>query len=395
MIEDRNNFEKNTIGNKPVLENPRIRRGMAILAIAGQIEKIDEQTFKVKSQSNNSFYIVTNYNNTYRCTCPDHRKNNHKVDCKHIHAIKFKQIWGNSMELLDTYKMLDEKHICRFCGSENIERHGFRYNKDGKKQRYLCRDCNKRFVVNDGFCKTKYSPEIISQALDLYFKGLSLRKVRDHFEQFMNKNIHHTTVLLWVEKYTNIIDCYVKDLKPELGGVWHTDEMMIRAGGKWSWLWHTMDRETRFMVANLISDSRSVRDARNLFKKAKNYCHDKPDVMISDGLQSYNEAFKKEFYSNKSPRPKHIRNAGIKKKVNNNMVERLNNSVREREKVMRGMQNNDTATVLMNGFRNYYNVLRPHMGIDNHTPAEMAGINLELGRNKIQNLIKKSAGVTC
>lgn len=47
------------------------------------------------------------------------------------------------------------------------------------------------------------------------------------------------------------------------------------------------------------------------------------------------------------------------------------------------------------GSRNYYNVLRPHMGIDNHTPAEMAGLNLELGRNKMQNLIKQSAGMPC
>ena len=86
-----------------------------------------------------------------------------------------------------------------------------------------------------------------------------------------------------------------------------------------------------------------------------------------------------------------MRNAGIVKKNNNNMVERLHNTVREREKVMRGMQNNDTAKILMDGFRNYYNILRPHMGIDNSTPAEKAGLNLELGRNKIQNLIKQSA----
>ncbi len=37
----------------------------------------------------------------------------------------------------------------------------------------------------------------------------------------------------------------------------------------------------------------------------------------------------------------------------------------------------------MDGFRNYYNALRPHMGINNNTPAEMAGIDFELGRNKI------------
>jgi len=77
------------------------------------------------------------------------------------------------------------------------------------------------------------------------------------------------------------------------------------------------------------------------------------------------------------------------------MVERLQNTVREREKVMRGMQNNDTAKILMDGFRNYYNILRLHMGIDNNTPAEMAGIDFELGRNKIQNLIKQSARIPC
>ena len=76
MIENnKSNFRSEASESKTsVFENPRIRRGMAILAIADQIEKIDPQTFKVKSQSNNNFYIVTNYENKYRCTCPDHKK---------------------------------------------------------------------------------------------------------------------------------------------------------------------------------------------------------------------------------------------------------------------------------------------------------------------------------
>jgi transposase-like protein len=169
--------------------------------------------------------------------------------------------------------------------------------------------------------------------------------------------------------------------------------MMIRSGGKWSWLWHTLDRDTRFMIANMISNTRTVEDARNLFKTAKKHTNTKPDVMVTDGLQSYNDAFNKEFYHRQGKQSRHIRNAGIAKNDNNNMVERLHNTVREREKIMRGMQNNDTAKILMDGFRNYYNILRPHMGIDNCTPAERAGLNLELGRNKIQNLIKQSVMV--
>ena len=85
----------------------------------------------------------------------------------------------------------------------------------------------------------------------------------------------------------------------------------------------------------------------------------------------------------------------MSKKSNNNRVERLHNTVREHDKVIRGMQNNETAKVLMDGFRNYYNFLRPHMAIGSNTPAKEVGLDLELGRNKIQNLIKQSAGMLC
>ena len=62
---------------------------------------------------------------------------------------------------------------------------------------------------------------------------------------------------------------------------------------------------------------------------------------------------------------------------------------------MRYLPFDDTASILMDGFRNYYNFLRPHMGIDNNTPAKEAGLDLELGRKRVKNLIKQSAGLTC
>ena len=39
----------------------------------------------------------------------------------------------------------------------------------------------------------------------------------------------------------------------------------------------------------------------------------------------------------------------------------------------------------------YYNFLRPHMGLEGNTPAQEAGIDLELGRNRLKNLIRQSA----
>ena len=58
---------------------------------------------------------------------------------------------------------------------------------------------------------------------------------------------------------------------------------------------------------------------------------------------------------------------------------------------MRGMNTQETAKVLMDGLKNYYNFLRPHMSLENETPAKEANIDLELGRNRWYSLIRKSA----
>jgi len=77
-------------------------------------------------------------------------------------------------------------------------------------------------------------------------------------------------------------------------------------------------------------------DARRFFKLAKNNSHNNPDFIVTDGLRAYQSGFKKEFYKNTKPRTEHIRCAGITKKSNNNPVERLYGTIRERTKTMRG-----------------------------------------------------------
>jgi len=75
--------------------------------------------------------------------------------------------------------------------------------------------------------------------------------------------------------------------------------------------------------------------------------------------------------------------------MNNNKVERLHGTIRERDKVMRGLKSEPTAKSMVNGYRAYYNFIRPHQALKGQTPAEKANINLELGRNKWLSPIKK------
>lgn len=127
-------------------------------------------------------------------------------------------------------------------------------------------------------------------------------------------------------------------------------------------------------------------------QKAKETAQQDPQFIVSDGLPAYIKAFKKEFYSRyKADRVEHIRKPRFTDPTNNNIVERLNGTVREREKVMRGMKGDDTAEELMEGFRTYYNFIRPHMSLDGQTPAEASGLDLKLGENKWLSLIKKAS----
>jgi hypothetical protein len=69
----------------------------------------------------------------------------------------------------------------------------------------------------------------------------------------------------------------------------------------------------------------------------------------------------------------------------------LHNTVRERVKVMRGLHSDKSAAVFKEGFKVYYNYIRPNQALNGKTPAEVAGVDLELRENKWLKLVKKAA----
>lgn len=67
--------------------NPREVRGKAIADMGDQISKVNENSFKVKSQSGKGFYEVKHTDLGMTCTCPDYV--NRGNVCKHIMATRF------------------------------------------------------------------------------------------------------------------------------------------------------------------------------------------------------------------------------------------------------------------------------------------------------------------
>lgn len=69
------------------------------------------------------------------------------------------------------------------------------------------------------------------------------------------------------------------------------------------------------------------------------------------------------------------------------MILRLNGVFRDREVVMRGLDHKESAQKLIDAYRIHYNFIREHGSIKK-TPAEKAGIRIDLGQNKIETSFK-------
>ena len=157
--------------------------------------------------------------------------------------------------------------------------------------------------------------------------------------------------------------------------VWHTDEMMVNVNGSWNYLWNGMDETTRFQLASVESKERKVNVARMVFQRAKKVSGGRtPKYMVTDGLGAYKRAVNKEFPTNYHE-TEHLWNVGLQHHPNNNHVERLHSTIRQREKVIRALKTKETP--IIKGHRLYYNFIKPHEGLKGKTPFEMTGIEIE------------------
>lgn len=91
------------------------------------------------------------------------------------------------------------------------------------------------------------------------------------------------------------------------------------------------------------------------------------------------------------PETNHVRLVKLTdKRQNNQNIERLNGTCRDRIKPMRGFQNDNTAEIMTSAFRNYYNFIKPHNSLNGRTPAQVCGIGVETSQNKWSELLKRS-----
>jgi transposase-like protein len=186
------------------------------------------------------------------------------------------------------------------------------------------------------------------------------------------------------------MDGYLAQIQPNVSDTWRTDELFIKVKGNMKYLFAMLDDETRFWIAQQVSDHKGTSDVRPMFRESRLVAGKVPTTFISDGANNFHDAYRKEFWHpyGETVSPRHIKEIRMEGKVHNNKMERFNGELRDREKVMRSLKTADTP--ILKGMQIYHNFVRPHESLNGDTPADRAGIKVE-GVNRWFTLIQNAS----
>ena len=336
-------------------------RGLGIVAIGGQIQRLSDKMFLVKSQTTDAFYKVEWSRGKWSCECQDYVKRSES--CKHIYAVNF--LLALPQIVLSNTRALERK--CPYCGSNKTILKGFRYNKSGAVRIRMCKICGRKFkddLMRNGKGRSSALAVI---AIDLFYKRLSLREIRNHLWQVYGVDKPVSTLHRWIVKLTKTMRKAVDGVTLELGDKWLGDETVVKVKGKEKYLWSIMDYETRRYVASLLTEGRGAKEALIVIKKAIRKGGKQPQKLVTDGLESYSRALK-ELPNNCI---EHISNVGLAKQgdCNNNRLERLQGTIKNWTKAKRGLKSQ--SKTLLDGYHDYYNFIRPHMALSDKPPVNV------------------------
>jgi len=167
-----------------------------------------------------------------------------------------------------------KKLCCNNCNSIRIKKRGLRKTQNrGKIQRYFCHNCKRSFVIDDGFFRMRNHQNKITLYIDLFYRGVSTRKIQEHLKAFYPHNSTNVSVYNWIIKYSNMISSFTDKLKLNSSPNAMIDEMEYKrrkdnhkSGTVVNWFIDAIDTETRFMIASTFAPNRGNEAIKEVVK---------------------------------------------------------------------------------------------------------------------------------
>ena len=211
-----------------------------------------------------------------------------------------------------------------------------------------------------------------------YWKGLTSRELADEHD------VTQKTVLAWLTEYTSLLYRFlcrqIQRYTPKL----HVDELFLKMKKTFYYLWDSICSDTRFAFWNLF-ERRTAKSGKSLLDESP-----RTDLVVTDGAFTYPRIIRERYHGT----ARHLNCVKFEDKPNNNLIERLQNTLRRFLHPRRGFNSLQTGITQLHGFWIFYNFIRNHTGIG-MSPAEKAGLiqpwkTQKTVKTRLQTLIRKA-----
>jgi transposase-like protein len=224
---------------------------------------------------------------------------------------------------------------CKYCQSSHV----IKYGSYKDVPRFYCRACNRKFVSTDTIPKMQTPTKVIADSLNMHYEGMSYAEIRRNFIQQDSNYVSKVTPYNWEKRFTDLAIKEADKYHPKVGDTWQSDETVVHNnfGGKKKRLWliDIIDKDTRFLLATRLSLNRNGRDIALAMKEAKEKAGKSPKRILTDGWGGYRDGIELTFGSE----TKHVVTTPFEDKEHStNIVERVQGTLKERTKVMRGLK---------------------------------------------------------
>ncbi|MFQ5839029.1 MAG: DDE-type integrase/transposase/recombinase [Thermoplasmata archaeon] len=295
-----------------------------------------------------------------------------------------------------------ERAICRYCGSDEWIRWGWRYSLSRPKQRYRCKDCSRTFVVDDGFLGKRLPPEAVCAAWDLFFRGTSLEDIFRHLEVCWSLQVTARAILEWVRGYSRLLADWAESLmatrKVDGGQRWHQDIAVLKRGREKRYVWLLRGRGhggKPILLAARYSADRKEEHAVALLREAVRRTESLPQAVVSDGEWAFEGAYHKVLYHKHRKEVRLVHGVPIAyrkhgRKHNNNPAEQMVDELKDWYRHMNGFSSDRSAADLVRGWFVHENLVDAHSR--KSTWAERAGLDLGLPmEDRVHEIISRAA----
>lgn len=195
--------------------------------------------------------------------------------------------------------------VCPFCGSTNTVKAGARRCKYGAKQRYLCRDCGRRFTLSTVFRIANLPINLIAVIASKLARGYAVRDISRDLAEHHGVKVSPATVIRIgrrIAQLLNEMEAFIlKHFKRafEKSRTWYIDDTFRKTrrrhseGRRYFYVIAVLDEETRYCLALDVSTKRDIKAFKRALAKALRLTNGiRPAIIRSDSYAAQIEAIK-------------------------------------------------------------------------------------------------------